>query len=124
LRSLGAIIDGPFRASLQGAQSEGAGEGALEMVVESGDPGVVGREFTTLFVAAGSDPFALMDDSARAVMKQMKTDVCVKKKRFLRLSINSAGAPGTRFIRPFLTTRCAKVGKFRGWRRAAEVTHS
>ncbi|HEX8551041.1 MAG TPA: Sip1-related alpha-galactosidase [Abditibacteriaceae bacterium] len=67
------IIEGAFRASLQGAQGEEVSEGALELVVESGDPGVVGKEFTTLFVAVGSDPFELLKYSARAVMSQMKT---------------------------------------------------
>jgi raffinose synthase len=67
------IIEGAFRASLQGAQQTGAGEGGMELVVESGDPGIVEKEFTTLFVAVGNDPFALLDYAARAVMSQMKT---------------------------------------------------
>ncbi|HEX8834152.1 MAG TPA: Sip1-related alpha-galactosidase, partial [Abditibacteriaceae bacterium] len=67
------IVEGAFRGSLQGAQGADAAEGALDLVVESGDPGVVGKEFTTLFIATGHDPFELMDSSARAVMAQMKT---------------------------------------------------
>ena len=62
------LLDGPFRASLQGA-----GEHGLELVVESGDPATVGTECVGLFVATGSDPYLLMEQAAVSVMARMGT---------------------------------------------------
>lgn len=60
------LVDGPFRCALQGADADG-----LALVAETGDPGIVGAELTGLFVAVGSDPFALMEASARSVMSAL-----------------------------------------------------
>ncbi|MBI4787247.1 MAG: hypothetical protein HY782_09395 [Chloroflexi bacterium] len=62
------LLDGPFRASLQGA-----GEDGLELVVESGDPAVVTDSVVGLFVAVGANPYTLVAQSAPRVMQQMKT---------------------------------------------------
>jgi raffinose synthase len=63
------LLDGVFRASLQGdAQNDN-----LQVVVESGDLGVVGREFTPLFLAVGDDPFALIEYSAQVVRQHLGT---------------------------------------------------
>ena len=61
------LIDARFRASLQGDSEKDA----LQLVVESGDAAVVGREFELLFVAVGAEPFALIEYSARVVSEQM-----------------------------------------------------
>ena len=62
------LIDGAFRASLQGS-----GEDGLELVAESGDPATVTDKVVGLFVAAGPDPYALMEQAARSVMARMGT---------------------------------------------------
>ncbi|MDQ2798331.1 MAG: hypothetical protein M3Y13_01660, partial [Armatimonadota bacterium] len=56
------LLDGNFRASLQGA-----GEDGLTLVAESGDPAVVSSEMTGLFVAAGPNPYELMAQAAPVV---------------------------------------------------------
>lgn len=61
------LIDGAFRCALQGA-----GEAGLELVGETGDPATVGADVTGLFVAAGPDPYALIEQSARSVAAWMK----------------------------------------------------
>lgn len=62
------LIDGAFRASLQGV-----GEDGLELVAESGDPATVTDQIVGLFVAAGPDPYALLEQAARSVMARMGT---------------------------------------------------
>jgi len=62
------LIDGAFRGSLQGA-----GEDGLELVAESGDPATVTDQIVGLFVAAGPDPYALLEQAARSVMAHLGT---------------------------------------------------
>src|SRR5579871_5397585 len=62
------LLDGPFRAALQGT-----GESGLELVAESGDPAVVTQEIVGLFVAADSDPYTLLPAVAQSVMARMQT---------------------------------------------------
>ncbi len=62
------LIDGAFRASLQGT-----GEDGLELVAESGDPATVTDQVVGLFVAAGDDPYVLMEQAAHSVMARMGT---------------------------------------------------
>ena len=62
------LIDGAFRASLQGA-----GEDGLELVTESGDPATVTDQVVGLFVASGGDPYALLEQAARSVMTHLGT---------------------------------------------------
>ena len=62
------LIDGAFLASLQGV-----GEDSLELVAESGDPATVTDQIVGLFVAAGPDPYALLEQAARSVMARMGT---------------------------------------------------
>ena len=62
------LIDGAFRMSLQGA-----GEDGLELVAESGDLATVTDQVTGLFVAAGDDPYVLIEQAARSVMARMGT---------------------------------------------------
>ncbi len=62
------LVDGGFRAALQGA-----GESGLELVAESGDPAVVTTEMGGLFIAAGPEPYALMEAAARSVMTRLGT---------------------------------------------------
>ena len=62
------LIDAAFRASLQGA-----GEDGLELVAESGDPATVTDQVVGLFVAAGTDPYALLEQAARSVMTRLGT---------------------------------------------------
>ncbi|KAK1292491.1 putative galactinol--sucrose galactosyltransferase 6 [Acorus calamus] len=66
------LIDGPFRACLQGGG--GAGSDTLELCIESGDSAVVASSFThPLFVSSGSDPFATISDAVHAVKHHLKT---------------------------------------------------
>lgn len=62
------ILDGDFRACLQGA-----GDNGLELVVESNDPSVYTQEPICLFIAAHSNPYELMPDAAESVMARMQT---------------------------------------------------
>jgi raffinose synthase len=62
------LLNGPFRCSLQGT-----GEDGLELVAESGDPAVVTDTVTGLFIAAGSDPYSLVEESAGSIMQHMGT---------------------------------------------------
>lgn len=61
------LIDGDFRASLQGE-----GETSLAVVAESNDPAVVTQAVTGLFLAVGEKPFALLEQSAVSVNAWMK----------------------------------------------------
>ena len=61
-------LTGAFRASLQGA-----GERGLELVAESGDPAVAAAEMVGLFVAAGKDPYELMERAAESVSTALGT---------------------------------------------------
>ncbi len=60
------LVDGAFRAALQGT-----GEDGLELVAESGDPAVVTDALVGLFVATGSNPYALMEAGAVSVQAQI-----------------------------------------------------
>ncbi len=62
------ILDGDFRACLQGA-----GEKGLELVVESNDPSVCTTEAVCLFIAAHKNPYLLMEWAAESVMARMQT---------------------------------------------------
>ena len=62
------LIDGAFRCALQGV-----GENGVELVVDSGDPGVVTKEITGLFIAVGADPFTLLEAGAESVAAFLKT---------------------------------------------------
>ncbi len=62
------LLDGAFRMALQGN-----GEDSLEVVAESGDPAVMTSAVTGLFVAEGSDPYTLLEASAKSVMAHLKT---------------------------------------------------
>jgi raffinose synthase len=62
------ILDGAFRASLQGA-----GDGSLEVVVESGDPSVVTDGATCIYLAGGTNPYTLIESAAQSVMEFMPT---------------------------------------------------
>lgn len=62
------LIDGPFRASLQGGREAG-----LAVVVESGDPAVVTAAATALFVAVGADPYALVARAAESGLAHLQT---------------------------------------------------
>ncbi|CAN6179149.1 unnamed protein product [Urochloa humidicola] len=66
------LVEGAFRASLQGG---GAGGGALELCVESGDAGTRASSFErALFVgAAESDPFAAIAGAVAAARSALKT---------------------------------------------------
>ncbi|MGI4792351.1 MAG: Sip1-related alpha-galactosidase [Janthinobacterium lividum] len=62
------LIDGAFRMALQGS-----GEDGLELVAEAGDPATVTDHVSGLFIAAGDDPYALLESAARSVMAWMGT---------------------------------------------------
>ncbi|ERN17987.1 hypothetical protein AMTR_s00046p00128780, partial [Amborella trichopoda] len=64
------LLEGPFRASLQGNERD-----ELALCIESGDPAVKTPSSLThtLFVTAGSDPFATIADAFRAVKQHLKT---------------------------------------------------
>ena len=62
------LIDGAFRAALQGA-----GENGLELVAQTGDPATTGTELIGLYVALGPNPYTLLENAAPVVMAQMGT---------------------------------------------------
>ncbi|KAK9130633.1 hypothetical protein Sjap_011120 [Stephania japonica] len=63
------LVEGPFRASLQGNA-----EDELEICFESGDEETKASTFThSLFVSAGTDPFAAVTDAVRAVKLHLKS---------------------------------------------------
>lgn len=64
------LIEGPFRAVLQGNSLNDE----LEMCLESGDNHTVGSTFThSLYISAGTDPFGTITDAIRAVKSHLKT---------------------------------------------------
>ncbi|CAH9145747.1 unnamed protein product [Cuscuta epithymum] len=63
------LIEGKFRACLQGNLND-----EVELVLESGDPDVVGSEFThSVYVHVGSDPFTAISDAVTAVKLHLKS---------------------------------------------------
>lgn len=62
------LLDGDFRSSLQGE-----GENGLAFVAESGDPAVTTTQVTGLFVAAGDNPYTLIEAAAQSVQAWMNT---------------------------------------------------
>ncbi|KAL6221655.1 hypothetical protein ACLB2K_005051 [Fragaria x ananassa] len=64
------LIEGPFRASLQGNNSRDE----LELCLESGDVDTEAASFShSVFVHAGTDPFATITEAVRAVKSHLKT---------------------------------------------------
>ncbi|CAL5013218.1 unnamed protein product [Urochloa decumbens] len=71
------ILEGPFRAVLQGNTDD-----ELEICLESGDPDVESFEGTHLvFVGAGSDPFEVITNSVKAVERHLQTFSHREKKK-------------------------------------------
>lgn len=62
------ILDGAMRCSL-----EGAADGQLMLLAETGDPAVVGARVLGLYVAVGPDPYVLCEEGAKSVMHRMGT---------------------------------------------------
>ncbi|CAN0910457.1 Probable galactinol--sucrose galactosyltransferase 6 [Linum grandiflorum] len=63
------LIDGAFRASLQGNEND-----ELELCLESGDSDTKAASFThAMFVHAGTDPFATITEAMLAVRSHLKT---------------------------------------------------
>lgn len=62
------LLDGAFRMSLQGA-----GEYGLEVIAESGDPAVTTSDVVGLFIAVGTEPFALIEQAAQSVSAWLQT---------------------------------------------------
>eukprot|EP00261_Vitis_vinifera_P003918 XP_002269491.2 PREDICTED: probable galactinol--sucrose galactosyltransferase 2 [Vitis vinifera] len=63
------VLDGDFRSSLQGNQSN-----ELELCVESGDPAIVtSRSLKAVFVNCGDNPFDLMNQSMKTLEKHLGT---------------------------------------------------
>lgn len=63
------LIEGPFRACLQGNSRD-----ELELCLESGDADTKTSSFThSVFISAGTDPFATITSAIRAVKLHLKT---------------------------------------------------
>ncbi len=62
------LLDDPWRFSLRGHP-----EGRLELLAETGDPHLAGEGGLALYVAAGGDPFALLERAAPEVMARLGT---------------------------------------------------
>uniref|UniRef100_A0A7N0VHL2 galactinol--sucrose galactosyltransferase n=1 Tax=Kalanchoe fedtschenkoi TaxID=63787 RepID=A0A7N0VHL2_KALFE len=63
------LIEGSFRACLQGNEAE-----EVEMCLESGDLGTTASSFThSLFITTGADPFATITNAVRSVKLHLKT---------------------------------------------------
>ncbi|KAK8936238.1 putative galactinol--sucrose galactosyltransferase 6 [Platanthera zijinensis] len=72
------ILEGPFRASLQGNLNDG-----LDLCIESGDPAISGADFShAVFVgAAASDPYAAITGAVRSVKSHLQTFHLRREKR-------------------------------------------
>nr|CAB3469689.1 unnamed protein product [Digitaria exilis] len=75
------LVDGAFRASLQGGGAS-AGDDELELCVESGDADTRAAYFDrALFVGAAADPFAAIAGAVAAAKSALKTfRLCAEKK--------------------------------------------
>lgn len=63
------LIEGPFRAVLQGNQND-----QLELCLESGDADTKASSFThSVFIHAGTDPFSTITEAIKAVKLHLKT---------------------------------------------------
>ncbi|KAK9715162.1 hypothetical protein RND81_06G146800 [Saponaria officinalis] len=63
------LIEGPFRACLQGNSRD-----ELELCLESGDDDIKASSFThSLFISAGTDPYATIFEAIRAVKLHLNT---------------------------------------------------
>ena len=60
------MLDGPFHCAI-----EGDGNDRLQLVAESGDPAIVGKSVTGLFIAVGDNPYSLVHESAESICKWM-----------------------------------------------------
>ncbi|KAK9130634.1 hypothetical protein Sjap_011121 [Stephania japonica] len=66
------LIEGPFRASLQGSSPQEADH--LQLCFESGDQNTKASTFThSLFISAGTDPFAAISAAISAVKGHLQT---------------------------------------------------
>ncbi|XAR66866.1 Galactinol--sucrose galactosyltransferase [Bertholletia excelsa] len=63
------LTEGPFRACLQGNSQD-----ELELCLESGDAETTSSSFThSVYISAGTDPYATITDAIRAVKSHLKT---------------------------------------------------
>ncbi|KAG9446461.1 hypothetical protein H6P81_012589 [Aristolochia fimbriata] len=71
------VLDGPFRASLQGNPTN-----ELQFCVESGDPSVQCRQsLEAVFINSGDNPFELLKDSVKILESHKGTFVHLEKKK-------------------------------------------
>lgn len=70
------LLDGAFRCALQGQA-----DGQLALVAESADPAVITSQVTGLFIAVGTDLYALLEAAARAVAAHLGTGRLRKEKK-------------------------------------------
>lgn len=71
------VLEGQFRSSLQGNQSN-----ELELCVESGDPAVqTTQALQAILINAGENPFELINESVKALEKQKGTFVHRERKK-------------------------------------------
>ncbi|GAA0151564.1 hypothetical protein LIER_10262 [Lithospermum erythrorhizon] len=75
------LIEGPFRACLQGnARDE------VELCLESGDNETIGCDFSrSIYVGAGTDPFATITDAVKAVKDHLKSFRLRNEKKLPRI---------------------------------------
>lgn len=71
------LLDGSFRASLQGNEDDG-----IEVCLESGDPAVVSKQILRgLYIHAGSNPFKVIGQAVRSVEEHMGSFLRREKKQ-------------------------------------------
>ncbi|KAK1282077.1 putative galactinol--sucrose galactosyltransferase 2 [Acorus calamus] len=71
------LLEGPFRASLQGNDKD-----QLELCLESGDNSIqTDRAHYLVYIHAGPDPFDVINQAIKAVQKHMQTFVHREKKK-------------------------------------------
>jgi len=68
------LMDGPFVFTLSGETN------GLKLTGETADPAVTGKGGLALFVSIGTDPYAMADAGASAVMKHLRTGKLRKQK--------------------------------------------
>ncbi|KAG9458068.1 hypothetical protein H6P81_002576 [Aristolochia fimbriata] len=112
------LVEGPFRACLQGNSQD-----EVELCIESGDSETKLSAFShTLFVSAGTDPFAAITEAIFAVKSHLKTFRQRSEKKLPgTLGLFRLVHVGRLLPRGDPGRRGGRTGEFDRWRSAAQV---
>ena len=113
------LLSGPFRFSLAGS-----GEG-LALVAETGDPFTPGPGGEGLFVAAGDDPYELLEAGARSVAARLGTTRLRREKEEPDFAEMFGWCTWDAFYREVTAARSEdRAVGFRGGRRGTAAAHT